>query len=82
MPVGAYLSGGLDSSAVSAVIARGINPHLKTFGVRFDEEGYDEGDYQNEMVRYLGCEHYDIVADHRTIGKPSRTSSGIVKSPC
>lgn len=68
VPVGAYLSGGLDSSAVSAVIAREINPHLKTFGVRFDEEGYDEGDHQNEMVRYLGCEHHDIVADHRAIG--------------
>ena len=69
VPVGAYLSGGLDSSAVSAVIAREINPHLKTFGVRFDEEGYDEGDHQDEMVRFLGCEHHDIVADHRTIGE-------------
>jgi asparagine synthase (glutamine-hydrolysing) len=69
VPVGAYLSGGLDSSAVSAIVAREVNPHLKTFGVRFDEEGYDEGYHQNEMVRYLGCEHHDIVADHRTIGE-------------
>lgn len=67
--VGAYLSGGLDSSAVSAIVAREINPGLKTFGVRFDDPGYDEGTYQDEMVRFLGCEHHEILADDRTIGE-------------
>jgi asparagine synthase (glutamine-hydrolysing) len=68
VPVGTYLSGGLDSSAVSAIVARGINPEVKTFGVRFDEAGFDEGFFQKDMAQYLGCEHHEIIADHRTIG--------------
>jgi len=68
VPVGAYLSGGLDSSAISAIVAREINPGLKTFGVRFDEAGYDEGSHQDEMAKFLGCEHHEILADARTIG--------------
>ncbi|WP_303905759.1 asparagine synthase (glutamine-hydrolyzing) [Thiohalomonas denitrificans] len=57
VPVGAYLSGGLDSSAIAALIRQADSAPLKTFSIGFDQEGYDESDYQTEMVSHLGTQH-------------------------
>ncbi|MBE3126602.1 MAG: asparagine synthase (glutamine-hydrolyzing), partial [Acidobacteria bacterium] len=53
VPVGSYLSGGLDSSGITALISRHFNRGVRTFGVRFEEEAFDEGVFQNEMAAYL-----------------------------
>ncbi len=57
VPVGAYLSGGLDSSAIAALIRESDTSPLKTFSIGFDQEGYDESSYQEEMVAHLGTQH-------------------------
>jgi asparagine synthase (glutamine-hydrolysing) len=57
VPVGAYLSGGLDSAAVAALARRGGARQLRTFSIRFDDPEFDEGEQQQELVRALGCEH-------------------------
>ncbi len=57
VPVGAYLSGGLDSAAVAALARRGGARQLRTFSIRFDDPEFDEGEQQQELVRELGCEH-------------------------
>lgn len=57
VPVGAYLSGGLDSSMVPAVISRYFNNHLRTFSMSFQERAFDETPYQNEMEALLGIEN-------------------------
>ncbi|MDE2119422.1 MAG: asparagine synthase (glutamine-hydrolyzing) [Betaproteobacteria bacterium] len=57
VPVGAYLSGGLDSAAVAALARRGGAAHLRTFSIRFDDPEFDEGAPQQMLARALGCEH-------------------------
>jgi asparagine synthase (glutamine-hydrolysing) len=61
VPVGAYLSGGLDSSLTAAVIAHYTDAPLHTFSLRFSDDEFDEGKYQQRMSAQLGTEHVDIV---------------------
>jgi len=61
VPVGAYLSGGLDSSATSAIIHRYSNHRLKTFSVGFDDPAYDESQWQRAMAKHIGTEHEIIT---------------------
>ena len=60
VPVGAYLSGGLDSTLVTAMIRRCANAHLKTFSISFEESEFDEREHQREAVRYLKTDHHEI----------------------
>ncbi|MBE0692696.1 MAG: asparagine synthase (glutamine-hydrolyzing), partial [Aquamicrobium sp.] len=60
VPVGSYLSGGLDSSIVSA-LAAGMTPEtLRTFSVTFDSAEHDESAFQMEMARALGTLHETV----------------------
>lgn len=60
VPVGSYLSGGLDSSIVSA-LAAGMTPQtLRTFSVTFDSAEHDESAFQAEMARALGTQHATV----------------------
>jgi asparagine synthase (glutamine-hydrolysing) len=61
VPVGAYLSGGLDSSVTAAVIARYTSAPLQTFSLRFSDSEFDEGQYQKKMSALLGTKHQDIM---------------------
>ena len=61
VPVGAYLSGGLDSSALVALIRRVSGVQLTTFSLGFEDAALDEGGYQQQLVNHLG------VAHHRTL---------------
>jgi len=61
VPVGAYLSGGLDSSVTAAVIARYTDAPLHTFSLRFSDSEFDEGHHQKKMSAVLGTEHQDVV---------------------
>lgn len=57
VPVGAYLSGGLDSAAVSAAVRQVHSNKLQTFSLTFDDAEFDEGTYQRQMAAHLGTEH-------------------------
>lgn len=61
VPVGAYLSGGLDSSITTAVAKRFASDRLRTFSVTFEAEEFDESEHQQEMVRALGTEHSAVA---------------------
>ena len=60
VPVGAYLSGGIDSSVTSAIIANYTSTPLNTFSLRFTDSEFDEGSYQREMSSRLGTEHRSV----------------------
>lgn len=69
VPVGCYLSGGLDSSGITALTTRHARGSVRTFGIRFEEEIFDEGDYQREMVGHLGVSHSEILASNEAIAE-------------
>lgn len=59
--VGAFLSGGVDSSLVSALAARHTDHRLRTFSIGFADASYDESAYAAQMARFLGTEHETAV---------------------
>ncbi len=61
VPLGAFLSGGLDSSAVVYFMRCFIDRPLKTFSVRFADPSYDEGRYAREMARAMHTDHYEVT---------------------
>ncbi|MBL8935359.1 MAG: asparagine synthase (glutamine-hydrolyzing), partial [Archangium sp.] len=67
VPVGSYLSGGLDSSLVAAMAARAKPSGFKTFSLRFADAEYDETPYQRAMVQRLGTEHAEVVVSRKDI---------------
>ncbi|GBE40182.1 asparagine synthetase [glutamine-hydrolyzing] 1 [bacterium BMS3Bbin09] len=69
VPVGAYLSGGIDSSVITALIKKHTNNPLRTFSVAFHDEVYDESKYQKEMIEYLNTDHSVIKCSYSDIGK-------------
>ena len=60
VPVGAYLSGGLDSSIITALIHHYTDTPLRTFSVTFDDSEFDESTQQRELVQFLGTEHSEV----------------------
>ena len=61
VPVGAFLSGGLDSSAVVALMAKPAAGRLKTFSIGFAEAGFDELPYARAVAAQFGTDHHDVV---------------------
>lgn len=69
VPVGAYLSGGFDSSLVSALAARHAPGRLRTFSVTFTSPEHDERAFQETMARALGARHSAINCDDSDIAR-------------
>ena len=69
VPVGAYLSGGLDSTVITSLIKRSAGTALRTFSVTFDEAEFDESGYQQEAVRFLHTDHRDFRCSSVDIGR-------------
>ena len=58
VPLGVFLSGGLDSSAVAYYAQRNSSQPIKTFSIGFDESSFDESAYARQVSNFLGTEHY------------------------
>lgn len=69
VPVGAYLSGGLDSSAITALIKYFTNTPVETFSIAFHDKAYDESDYQNQMAEFLGTNHHQVRCGYHDIAE-------------
>jgi asparagine synthase (glutamine-hydrolysing) len=69
VPVGAYLSGGIDSSVITTLIKNYTDTPLRTFSVTFQDEVYDESGYQQQMIDYLHTDHSDIRCTYADIGR-------------
>jgi asparagine synthase (glutamine-hydrolysing) len=65
VPLGMFLSGGLDSSAIAALMARMIDRPLQTFSVGFKERGFSELEYSRQVARAIGAEAHEVVIDDR-----------------
>lgn len=60
VPLGVFLSGGVDSSAVAALAARSGVADLKTFNISFEEVEYDEAPFAEAVARSLGTDHHTV----------------------
>ncbi len=69
VPVGAYLSGGIDSTVITALARTSIGGRLRTFSVGFEDNEYDESLYQREASSFLGTSHSDIHCSHVDIAR-------------
>lgn len=60
VPVGCFLSGGIDSSLITAIASRVSKSRVKTFSVGFEDHKYDESHFARNIAKHLGTEHYEI----------------------
>src|SRR5690606_18358467 len=61
VPVGIFLSGGYDSTAVTALLQRNRSAKLKTFTIGFEDAGYDESGHAARVAQFLGTDHYSHI---------------------
>lgn len=64
VPLGVFLSGGIDSSAVAALAARHLpKGRLRTFSIGFTDPSFDESAYAREAAAFIGCDHQLEILD-------------------
>lgn len=69
VPVGAYLSGGLDSTFITTVVKNNFNNQLSTFSVSFSDNRFDEAPFQEKAVQAIGTDHKRIRCTETDIGE-------------
>lgn len=89
VPIGAFLSGGIDSSTVVALLQQNSSKPIQTFNVRFENQAYDESAVARKVANFCGTDHQEVfvpdvdfdesifwkIIDH--VGLPFRDSSAI-----
>jgi len=69
VPVGAYLSGGIDSTVTTALVRKLANNGLRSFSITFEDSEFDESSYQREASSFLGTQHSNVSCSHADIAR-------------
>ncbi|CAN5805150.1 asparagine synthase (glutamine-hydrolyzing) [soil metagenome] len=67
VPLGAFLSGGIDSSSVVAMMANNSNNPIETFSIGFKDERYNELKFAREIAQRYGCNHHEQIVEPESI---------------
>ena len=81
VPLGVFLSGGVDSSAVTALAVRAGGKRVQTFHVGFDESGFDESAYARQVANALGTEHVELRLTQERFRGDLRTALASLDQP-
>jgi asparagine synthase (glutamine-hydrolysing) len=65
VPVGVFLSGGYDSSLVTALLQTNMQQKLKTFTIGFEDEAFNEAIHAGKVAKHLGTEHYEYTCTYK-----------------
>lgn len=65
VPVGIFLSGGIDSSLVTTLLQKHTSTPLKTFTIGVEDQSFNEADFAKKTAKYLGTEHTDLYCNER-----------------
>jgi len=67
VPVGVFLSGGIDSSLITALSQKALGTNVKTFTVGFHNKEFDESFHAKQIAEYLETEHHEIIFDSNNL---------------
>lgn len=67
VPLGAFLSGGIDSTSIVAMMAANSSRPVKTFSIGFKEKKYNELEYAREVAEKYNCEHHEYIVEPESI---------------
>jgi len=69
VPVGAYLSGGIDSTVTTALVKKLAGDRLRSFSVSFEDAEFDESSYQQEASSFIGTQHTNVCCSYADIAR-------------
>jgi len=67
VPIGAFLSGGIDSSAVVSMLTANTSAPIRTISVTFQDKDYDESKYSSLFANHLGTNHHELLLSERDL---------------